>query len=432
MSPTKLSVSRSISIALLQVLKVFPRYEDDADKFTLHRTSQRLRPLVDKLLQLGVAGLQSLKISADIIDRPKVLGQLPLRHLELEIEKSSTVQLKKIMAALGQCTALEYLIIAGSIHYNSREGLPDLSLRKAPSLKHVHLRGAFPEGRLFSPPECKLRIDLDDYPKSWDKVWQGEHGRELMGSVPAMCLDFSCRRLPSWSPTTQDFKVLQYLQLQCPKDFTDLARLESIPHVRLKLHSSQNIILHTRGSWQSLEVYKFEGFEIDFADIDAFVRDNPKFLFGTFKVTKVWRNMNGALYAASKRQGTGCFPHKAADGDYSRSLSNIKGVVDLWCDKHLCRVEDFWPSQSMQSCLAQVGPRPKIIRVPSLKALPDIVDDPDTVNVSNPKRPLSLAANPEAMSTHTHRKPARQRKLWGRLMWLALKLNPIRNCTQGV
>ena len=166
-----------------------------------------------------------------------------------------------------------------------------------------------------------------------------------MGCIPAMSLNNQYRRL--WPFEPQDFRVLQYLELEWPRDFTDLARLKSVPHVKLKLGDSQGAISHTDGSWQSLEIYRFGGFEIDFANIDAFVRDNPKYLFETFKITKAWRNMSNALYAASHKQGAGCFPRKAADGSYSRKLSNIEGVIDLQGDEHLVCMEDFWPNQSM-------------------------------------------------------------------------------------
>ena len=74
--------------------------------------------------------------------------------------------------------------------------------------------------------------------------------------------------------------------------------------------------------------------------------------------------MSDALYAASHKQGAGCFPWKAADGSYSRKLSNIEGVIDLRGDEHLVCMEDFWPNQSMQSCLAPIVSCPKSIKVP--------------------------------------------------------------------
>ena len=237
---------------LLQVLKVFPRYEDDADDSTVHRVSERLRPFVDKLLQLGVAGLQGLKLNANIMDCPKVLCRLPLRHLEPEVDKSSTAQLKEITAALGKCTTLEYLCIAGCMYFDRPKRLPYLYLQEAPNLKHVHLHACFPKGRICLPPECQLRLDLHRRPKFWDKIWQSEDGCRLMGCIPAMSLNNQYRRL--WPFEPQDFRVLQYLELEWPRDFTDLARLKSVPHVKLKLGDSQGAISHTDGSWQSLEI----------------------------------------------------------------------------------------------------------------------------------------------------------------------------------
>ena len=72
----------------LQVLRFFPRDDNDADDFSVRQASHRLRPWVNKLLQLGIVDIQGLRLNAGIIACPKVLGQLHLRHLELEIEQS--------------------------------------------------------------------------------------------------------------------------------------------------------------------------------------------------------------------------------------------------------------------------------------------------------------------------------------------------------
>ena len=271
------------------MLKVFPRY-DDGDDTTVKRISQRLQPLVQRLLQLCIAGLQSLKLDANIIACPKVLGQLPLRHLKLEIVNSSRAEMEAVTAALSQCTTLEYLYIAGHMYSSRPKELPDLVMLKAPFLKRVHLQSCFPTRKLCLPLGCQLRLDLNDYLSSWDRIRQNENGRELMGCISAMRLKFH-NELP-WPSSTRDFSTLQYLELQCPKDFTDLAQVESVPHVKLDIpHWHQGTISHTVGSWQSLEIYRHGAFEISFADIDTFVRGNPKFLFGTFKITKAWRSM---------------------------------------------------------------------------------------------------------------------------------------------
>lgn len=98
-------------MVLLQVLRFFPQYEDDADDFSVRQASQRLRPWVNKLLQLGIADIRGLRLSADMITCPKVLSQLPLRFLELEIEQGLLAPLEMIMEVLGQCTTLEHLFI---------------------------------------------------------------------------------------------------------------------------------------------------------------------------------------------------------------------------------------------------------------------------------------------------------------------------------
>lgn len=86
-----------------------------------------------------------------------------------------------------------------------------------------------------------------------------------------------------------------------PQQLTDLAMLQHVPHVKLELY--QNTLLHTAGSWQSLEINSYDGFEISFADIDAFVRDNRRYLLEAFLRPKAWRSMVGALKVASQRQG---------------------------------------------------------------------------------------------------------------------------------
>ena len=88
---------------MVQVLRFFPRDDDDADDFSVRQASHRLRPWVNKLLQLGTADIQGLRINAGIVSCPKVLSQLPLCFLELEIEQSFKGDLKEIMEALGQC-----------------------------------------------------------------------------------------------------------------------------------------------------------------------------------------------------------------------------------------------------------------------------------------------------------------------------------------
>ena len=236
-----------------------------------------------------------------------------------------------------------------------------------------------------------------------------------------MRLDFQCGTL--WPSNIQDFRFLQYLEVQGAQSLTDLAMLKSIPHVRVRLYYKLNTISHTAGSWKSLEVYNWEGFEIQFADINSFVRKNPRFLFHTFKITKAWRNMSNAIYAASKRQGLGCFPHEHADGGYSRRLSNVNGIAKS-SNTHLACAEDFWPNESMQACLASIAPQPKALRALSIQGLQGADHHGESVG--------NLAADLQALPPHTHTEPTGQRTLRGRLTRLVHRLNPIRSCTYGV
>ena len=294
----------------VQVLTVFPVYEDDGDDYSIHCIRQRLQPLADKLLQLGTADLRGLKLNADILSCPKVLSQLPLRHLELEIGQRSLAQVGKITAALGRCSDLECLSILRpeSEKYSVYpKVLPNLCLHKAANLKRVHLQAWFPK-RQTLPPDCVVRIDLDNHPDCWDQVWQSEDGREVMTCIPAMCLSFYISQRKPWPSHIQDFTALQYLELNYPPGLTDLALLGNVPHVRLQLAPWQKTLSHTTGSWQGLEIDTNDSFEISFADIDAFVRDNRNYLFTTGKTTKAWRSMHTALHAAT------CLKRQAACG----------------------------------------------------------------------------------------------------------------------
>ena len=94
-------------MVLLQALRFFPQYDDDADDFSVHRASQQLRPSVNRLLQHGIAELRGLRLNANIIACPIVLGQLSLRHLELETVGASMARLKEVTAALSECATLE-------------------------------------------------------------------------------------------------------------------------------------------------------------------------------------------------------------------------------------------------------------------------------------------------------------------------------------
>ncbi len=258
---------------LLQVIKVFPAYEDDVGVFPEGRIYQHLRPWVQKLLQHGSADLWGLKLHTNVIASPELLGQLPLRHLDLEIDgRSPPAHLKAITAALGQCTTLEYLLISAVRYASAQVSLPDLCRYKASNLTHVLLRRCFPEGNLCLPPGCQLRLDQIWSP-CWESKWQSDNGRELLGCLPAVSMGFRYGHNLT-SSSFPDFKVVQYLHLLYPRDLKDLAVLQGIPHVEVELPHSQVSLLHSAGSWKSLQIKGRAGFSycISFADIVAFLR----------------------------------------------------------------------------------------------------------------------------------------------------------------
>ena len=264
-----------IAAMFAQVLKFFQLYEDDATDSTWHGISKRLRPFVDTLLELGLPNLWGLRLDADILACSEVLGQLPLRHLELEVGRCSKARQGEIMSALSRCSTLEYLSIQRPKidHYPCPMGLRDLCLYKAPKLKLVQLQGWFPEENFNLPRGCELGLHLKHYPHSWDQTWRSENGKRLMGCTTTLSL-YYLSHLGPWPSHIQDFTALQYLRVEGSPRLKELAMLQGIPHVRVEVHSDLNTLSHTAGSWQSLEIYVYEGFEISFADIDAFVRDN--------------------------------------------------------------------------------------------------------------------------------------------------------------
>ena len=356
-------------MVLLQVLKIFPAYKDDAETFPVDRIHQHLQPWVHKLLQHGLADLWGLKLNVKIIPSPELLGQLPLRHVDLEVHgRTSLAKLKEITAALGRCTTLEYLLISAVGYASAHISLPDLCLYKASNLKHVHFQACFPEGRLCLPPGCQLRLD-QIYSRCWESKWESENGRELLGCIPVLSMGFTYGH--SLTPSSfRDFKVLQYLQLLYAQELKDLAVLQGVPHVKVELPHHQVSLLHSAGSWKSLQIESKAGcsFDIRFADIEAFVRDNPKYLFETSKGTKEWRSMVSALKDASTKQGVTCYTTDPDRSVYKR-IGTIQRVVeatdpyshhfDPFAKGELVCVDDFWPKGTMQSCLSSIAPTSK-------------------------------------------------------------------------
>ncbi len=319
----------------------------------MERIFKHLQPWVQRLLQLGSASLQGLRTSADAMFCPALLVKLPLRHLELDIGGHSKARLREIMVALSQCSGLEYLVISAHAAFDNLQTqvkLPDLCLHDAADLKHVSFQACIPGGRLCLPPGCQLRLDLiQTHNGFWDYEWRSENGGDMMECIPALCLRFLDCGGELWPSHIQNFTALQYLEMKAPPQLTDLAMLQHIPHVRLELH--QDTVLHTAGSWQSLEIRSHHGFEIRFADIDAFVRDNQRYLLEAFFTPKAWRSMRDALKLASIRQGVGYFLEKPGVCERVSSMQEIASSA-----AHVACVEDFWPKQSMRSCMPPAAP----------------------------------------------------------------------------
>ena len=459
------------SFSVLQVLKLFPLHVGDDDDFPVRCISQRLQPWVQRLLLLGAADLRDLRLNDAAIACPQLLSQLPLRHLEPEIV--SLMRLEGIMVAIGECSTLLFLrIVQFSASWYSLYHLallPDLCLRKASYLKQVHLQACFPGGRLCQPPGCQLKLDLVACdPFFWERKWQSENGNKLRDCVPAMSLQFSFAFGAGPMPShIRNFKSLQYLQPECPLDFTDLAMLQGIPHVKLELY--WDTLLQTAGCWESLEIYRYEGFHITFADIDAFVRDNPKYLFVSGKANKAWQSMSTALREASNRQGVEYFACRAGR---DATLSNIKDLqvsdFEMWkenaaCSPHLVCMEQIWPKQCLQGCpsLPDSSPKADVTECDCGPSCTEHLDDSSTIDCDLDCR--SGFADSDSGESHPESGPGciepvatvhpndrcgalndleaspnikrRERVVkltsWGCLTWLAHKLKAIHTCMHG-
>ena len=137
--------------------------------------------------------------------------------------------------------------------------------------------------------------------------------------------------------------------------------MQHIPHVRLNTSSNENLV-HTSGSWQSLEIASRKGLHISFTDTDAFVRDNRQYLFVSGMATKAWKRMKNDLEDASARQSVGCYKvDRTARRLFDLSKNRLGSMQEVTetPGMHCVCVEDFWPNQCMQSCLDSEAPAPK-------------------------------------------------------------------------
>ena len=165
-----------------------------------------------------------------------------------------------------------------------------------------------------------------------------------------------------------DFKSLQFLQLLYASNLKDLAVLQGVPHVEVQLSHHGGCLLLSAGSWKSLQIKSEPGhsYDIRFADIEAFVRDNPKCLFETYTATKEWRGMVSALGNASRRKGLACFTN-LPDGSPKRvsTIRHLGESRDMFLyasfpsTNSLVSIDEFWPKKTMHSCLSTAALIPK-------------------------------------------------------------------------
>ena len=239
-----------------------------------------------KQLLLSTPGLEALYLGPVVL-RPCMLGELPVRHLKLVLEKDREQPwLAGFLSDMRRNTTLESLTI---LSRDRCRPLPKLQLASMQNLKHVKLQAWLPIGTLTLPKHCLLHLDV--HLKGvcrWEEFSQEVYKH---ASVLHLCVG----RLDTWPAGIEHFSNLQCLALhvdvwvagsvpEYPNNSTeplDLTDLRHIPHVRLINCGAAKRLKVTAGSWQSLDIRGFKS--IAFTDIDAFLQGTSNFTF-EFKV----------------------------------------------------------------------------------------------------------------------------------------------------
>ena len=273
-------------------------------------------------LLLSTQRLASLSVRTDGVPWSPVLGRLSVRHLELTMREVKP-WLHVIMADLSLCSSLETLTIEDDLidHDTISKGLPDVFLHDVTTLKTVEFVGWYPEKEFTLPPGCMLHlVVIMESQAQW-------HGWQEKGSTSMLYL--VSMKLETWPAGIQDLSGLRYLELYCKSlQDQDLADLQHIPYVSLVLEEFSTFLV-TNGSWQSLKISGYAGFNVRVSNVDAFVRDTQRFLFES--TSQEAAGMYKELRAACMRQGVACHEcdhvhwyEKAPAGTRNATLSNLK------------------------------------------------------------------------------------------------------------
>ena len=281
-------------------------------------------------LLLGATQLTSLSVVTDGIPMPPVLGQLPLRHLELTMHQDRP-WLGGIMADLSFCSRLETLHIEDDAFGCDvpSKNLPGVSLHGVATLRSVTVRGWHPKDEFTLPPGCLLGLAVVLETQAQWEQWQRK-------GCPTTLLYLECMKLQAWPAGIADVSGLQYLELRCSKMCDqDLAALQHIARVFVYLQEFSSFLL-TTGTWQRLEISGRAGFSMTISNVDAFVRGTKQFQFAN--ISKQAGEMYGDLRAACMRQGVACHecehpPRRQGDLD-STTMVRISNVNKCWGPEH--------------------------------------------------------------------------------------------------
>ncbi len=254
----------------------------DAQKWDVHLPAhvdyQAVRPeyvpqcqMWQKQLLLAAPNINVLSLGPHV-SRAPALGNLPLRHLELVIEKEQP-WLVGFLQDLRHVTTLESLTVLSQA---SQGAVPNLRLRSSlKNLRHIRLQNLLPTQEFSLPEDCLLHLKAHYYSPQWSQ------GIARHTAV----IDLRPFSLSAWPADIWYFSKLQCLMMEMPSmQLTksdsvrnlDVGELQHIPHVRL-INCGGGRVKCSAGSWQSLDIRGIGC--LVFTDINAFLRGTKAFTF---------------------------------------------------------------------------------------------------------------------------------------------------------
>ncbi len=341
------------------------------------RIMEHCQPWVQKLL-LGAGCLTALSISMGALPCTPIMQHLPLRHLELLITNVRGPIEEQLFVDVSCCLTLESLRIVsrGLGQMTDSCGLSNMDFSSMPWLKHVRLDGCYPYSALQLPADCSLFLDLSCM---GNFKW---HEHEEKFRDHATVLRINTANDTDWPAGLQHFSQLQFLELDTVGGFSDqdLADLQHIPNVKISLDSNDQLLL-TGGSWNSLEIFQFGELDLTISDVDSFVKDTKAFTFMSENSQGASKELFQKLKGACRRQGKNCHIGKhmgLVQGEMTKyaTLSTSKEIaegcptyydefnkdhhpIDLGRDETLFDWEGFWQCDPFASVRKQ-EPEPEL------------------------------------------------------------------------